>query len=51
MDEGSRMEMGSGGSSILIRMSQEESRILASSIGETLEGVEEWKFQTRAGIE
>ncbi len=36
---------------VIVAMSQEELRLIASSIGEALEAVDDWEFQTRLGAE
>jgi len=37
------------GDAIVIQVSLDELRLLASSIGEALEAVEDWEFSTRLG--
>ncbi|NCT92146.1 hypothetical protein GXB85_14455 [Cellulomonas sp. APG4] len=36
---------------LVVAVTHDELRLLASSIGETLEAVEEWEFSTRLGFD
>jgi hypothetical protein len=45
------MELVRTGGEIVISVSQSELRLLASSVGEALECVDAWEFQTRLGAD
>jgi hypothetical protein len=45
------MELIEGGDEPLVRVSYDELRLMRARLGEALEAVEDWEFQTRLGYE
>jgi hypothetical protein len=45
------VELIDGGDDALVRVSYDELHLMRAGLGEALEAIEEWEFQTRTGFE
>jgi hypothetical protein len=45
------MDLVDSSDNLIVSVTRDELRLLASSIGEALEAVEDWEFSTRLGVE